>query len=266
MTKKAIGIDIGSLTTKAVIMENGSVLASALVPSGDEAETSARAALDEATRLAGISLNGDACIVTTGLNAKEITFKDQQKAITTCLARGVAYRLPSARLIVDIGAESSTVVKINDRGRVADWANHDKCAAGTGLFLQQMAKLMEVPLQEMAEISLNAEKGADITPTCAVFAESEVISHIHRVPPTPKAEIALGIFDSVVSRIMSMCKRVGIAREVAMTGGVALNRGIVHALERELGFGVLIAEEPQFVAAAGAAVLAQEAIDKGAIA
>ena len=264
MTTKAIGIDIGSLTTKAVIMENGAVLASALVPSGDEAETSARAALDEALRLASIPPDGDACIVTTGLNSKEITFKDQQKAITTCLARGVARSLPTARLIVDIGAESSTVVKINDRARVADWANHDKCAAGTGLFLEAMAKIIELPIAEMAELSLTAAKGADITPTCAVFAESEVISHIHRVPPTPKAEIALGIFDSVVSRIMSMCKRVGITREVAVTGGVALNRGIIHALERELGFDVLIADDPLFVAAAGAAVLAQEAIDKGA--
>jgi predicted CoA-substrate-specific enzyme activase len=176
----------------------------------------------------------------------------------------VAKNLPDARLIVDIGAESSTVVKINDRGRVADWANHDKCAAGTGIFLSQMAKLMEVSVTEMAELSLSAEKGADITPTCAVFAESEVISHVHRVPPTPKAEIALGIYESVISRIMSMCKRVGITREIALTGGVALNKGIINALERELGFNVLVAEGPEYMAAAGAAVLAEEAIAKEA--
>lgn len=260
---KAIGIDIGHLTTKVVIMDNGRELGSAVVSSGENAESSARTALDEACQLASLSPQDDAFIVATGNNAKEVAFSHQHKALTTCLARGTARELPEARMVIDIGAESSTVVKLNERGRVTDWANHDKCAAGTGLFLEQMAKLLEMPLAAMAEISLTAEKGADITPTCAVFAESEVISHIHRVPPTPREEIVLGIYQSVVSRIMSMCKRVGITREITVTGGVALNTGLVKALEQELGFGLLVAEKPVFLAAAGAAVLARESLDKG---
>lgn len=260
---KAVGIDIGHLTTKAVVTESGAVLAAAVVPSAEEAEKSARAALDEACRTAGLSLEGDAFIVATGNEAKEVAFSHGQKSLTTCLARGVSRELPAARLVIDVGAESSTVVRINERGRVTDWANHDKCAAGTGLFLTQMAKLLEMPLEEMAAVSIGAARGADITPTCAVFAESEVISHIHRVPPTPRDEIALGIFKSVVSRLMSMAKRVGVSREVAVTGGVALNKGLVRALEKELGFPVLVGERPQLTVAYGAAVLAQESLDKG---
>ncbi len=260
---KAVGIDIGHLTTKAVVMESGAVLAEAVTPSAEEAGLSARAALDEACKSIGLNLDGDAYIVATGNEAKEVSFSHAAKSLTTCLARGVARELPAARLVIDVGAESSTVVRINERGRVTDWANHDKCAAGTGLFLTQMAKLLEMPVEEMAAVSIGAAKGADITPTCAVFAESEVISHIHRVPPTPRDEIALGIFESVVSRLMSMAKRVGISREVAVTGGVALNAGLVKALEKELGFPVLVGEQPQLIAATGAAVLAQESLDKG---
>jgi predicted CoA-substrate-specific enzyme activase len=261
---KAIGIDIGHLTTKSVVMEeDGTVLGTAVVPSAEEPERSARAALKEAARAAGRSSRDGFFLVTTGTEAKEVSFSHKQKSLTTCLARGVARELPAARLVVDVGAESSTIVRINERGRVTDWANHDKCAAGTGIFLQQMAKLLEMSLEEMAAVSVTAAKGADITPTCAVFAESEVISHIHRVPPTPRDEIARGIFESVVSRLMSMAKRIGVSREVAVTGGVALNAGLVKALEREFGFPVLVGESPQLTAAAGAAVLALESIEKG---
>ena len=126
-----------------------------------------------------------------------------------------------------------------------------------------MSKLMQLSPEKMSELSLESKEPADITNTCAVFAESEVISHIHRDPPTPKADVVAGIFASTVSRLMVICKRVGVQKEVAVTGGVALNRGIVKQIEAELGFGVLVPEEPRTVAALGAAILAQEGIDKG---
>ena len=135
-------------------------------------------------------------------------------------------------MVIDLGAETSTVLKINDRGRVTDWAGQDKCAAGTGMFLQAMAKVMQVNLDEMAEYSLRAKNRADISArTCAVFAESEVISHIHRVPPTPKEEIIAGIHASMVSRIMGLLKRLGIEKGVAVVGGVARNKGLIDILE-----------------------------------
>jgi len=259
---KALGIDIGSLTTKAVILCDG-ILASSIIPSGDEADLSARAAVEDVLNRAGLSLNDDLYIVSTGVGGKSVSLSQQSKAIATCLARGSHYLYPSVRMAIDIGAESSTVIKVNERGRLNDWVNQDKCAAGTGIFLQQMAKLMMMPLEEMSKLSLQAKSRADITSTCAVFAESEVISHVHREPPTPKEEIIAGIYFSVVSRIISLCKRIGIEQDVAAIGGVVLNRGLVKILEEELGFGVLVPEAPQLVAALGAAVIAQENIEKG---
>ena len=259
---KAVGIDIGSLTTKVVVLENNTILSSVITASGDEAETAARQAVEEALAKAGLPLNSDLYIVSTGVGGKSISFSQQPKAITTCLARGISYLLPSVRMVIDMGAESSTVIRVNVRGRVNDWVNQDKCAAGTGLFLEQMVKLMQLSIEEMSELSYEAKSGADITSTCAVFAESEVISHIHRDPPTPKEDIVAGIYLSVVSRIMAMCKRIGIEKDVAVTGGVALSSGLVNILEREMGFGVLVPERPQLVAATGAAILARENIEK----
>jgi len=260
---KALGIDIGSLTTKAVILDDDGILASSIVSSGDEAELSAKAALEQTLNQAGLSFDNNLYIVSTGVGGKSISFSQQQKALTTCLARGSHYLFPSVRMTIEMGAESSTIIKLNERGRLSDWANQDKCAAGSGIFLQQMAKLMEMPLADMAQLSFKAKSKADISSTCAVFAESEVISHVHRDPPTPKEEIVAGIYFSVVSRIMSLCKRVGIEKDVAVTGGVALNSGLVRILEEEIGFGVRVPDIPQIVAALGAALVARENIEKG---
>jgi len=259
---KALGIDIGSLTTKVVILENSRILSSVITTSGEEAESSAKEAVEKALTQAGLSFD-NLYIVSTGVGRKSIAFSQQPKAITTCLARGICYLFPSVRMVIDMGAESSTIVKLNERGRVKDWANHDKCAAGTGIFLQQMARLMQVSMEEMSKLSLQAKSSASITSTCAVFAESEVISHVHREPPTPKEEIVAGIYASVISRIMALCKRVGIEKDVAAAGGVALNRGLIHTLEKEMGFGVLVPDTPQLVAAIGAAILAEENVEKG---
>ena len=260
---KALGIDIGSLTTKAVILDSGQIIASSVIATGEEAEQSARAAVGEVLKQAGLKLDGGVAIVSTGVGIKDLFPGQQSKSLTTCLARGIYRLFPSVRTSIDMGAESSTVIRVNERGRLNDWVNQDKCAAGTGIFLQQMARLMQIPLAEMATLSLQAKGRADISSTCAVFAESEVISHVHREPPTPKEDIVAGIYYSVVSRVVSLCKRIGIERDVAVTGGVALNRGLVKILEGELGLAVLVPEKPQLVAALGAAVVAQGNIERG---
>jgi predicted CoA-substrate-specific enzyme activase len=260
---KALGIDIGSLTTKVVILDGNGTYSFNVTSSGEEPESSARAALAESLGQPDLNLDHDSYLVSTGIGGKLIPFAHKQKAITTCLARGVYRMFPSARMAVDIGAESCHVLKINERGRINDWVNHDKCAAGTGVFLQKMAKIMEMPLEEMSRLSLNTDSGPEITSTCAVFAESEVISHVHRDPPTPKAEIVTGIHNSIVSRIMTLCKRISIEEDVAVVGGVAANSGLISILEKELGFKVLIPETPQIAAALGAAVIAMETIEKG---
>jgi predicted CoA-substrate-specific enzyme activase len=260
---KALGIDVGSLTTKAVILDNDGILARTIVHSADEVESSAKAALEQALNLAGVRYGNDAYVVCTGVGGKSVSFSHQQKSITTCLARGISYLFPSVRMTIDMGAESSNVIKVNERGRLIDYASHDKCAAGTGVFLQQMAKLMEMTVEEMSRLSIQARSRADISGTCAVFAESEVISHVHRDPPTPKGEIIAGIHFSVVSRIVSLCKRIGVERDVAVVGGVALNEGLVNILEEAMGFKIMVPDMPQTIPALGAAIIAIENIEKG---
>lgn len=258
----ALGIDIGSLNVKVVMLDGAGPELTTQLPAGDSAELTAKSALEELIRKGSINA-AEVYIVATGIGGKSVTFSQQQKAITTCLARGVNRLFPSARMIIDMGAETSTVLKINERGRVTDWAGQDKCAAGTGMFVQAMAKIMQVSLDEMSEYSLRAKNKADITGTCAVFAESEVISHIHRVPPTPKEDIIAGIHSSMVSRVMGLLKRLGVEKDVAVVGGVAHNKGLIAILEKELGFKVLVPENPEMTAALGAAILAKESIDKG---
>ncbi|MCJ7521287.1 MAG: acyl-CoA dehydratase activase [Dehalococcoidia bacterium] len=260
---KALGIDIGSLTTKVVILDNNGTFLYKVTPSGDEPESSARAALRDSLEQPELNFDHDFSLVSTGIGGKLIPFAHKHKAITTCLARGVHHLFPSARMAIDIGAESCNVIKINERGRINDWVSHDKCAAGTGVFLQKMAKIMRMPLQDMSNLSLHANSGPDITSTCAVFAESEVISHVHRDPPTPREEIVAGIHSSVVSRIMTLCKRIGIEKDIAIVGGVALNSGVVNILEKELGCNVLVPDTPQVAAALGAAVMARKNIETG---
>ena len=258
----ALGIDIGSLNVKAVMLNGSGPELTTLMPAGDGSELIAKLAMEELVRKGALNPS-EIYVVTTGVGVKSATFSQQQKAITTCLARGVNRLFPSARMIIDMGAETSTILKINERGRVTDWAGQDKCAAGTGMFVQAMAKIMQISLEEMSEYSLRAKNKADITGTCAVFAESEVISHIHRVPPTPKEDIIAGIHSSMVSRVMGLIKRLGVEKDVAVVGGVARNRGLIAILEKELGFKVLVPENPEMTAALGAAVLAKESIDKG---
>jgi predicted CoA-substrate-specific enzyme activase len=259
---KTLGIDIGSLNIKAVVLGDKGILGTGIVPPGDEVEAGTRQAIDIALKHAGFGRDSLPAVA-TGTGAKLISFIPQQKSLTTCLARGINHVFPSARMVIDMGAESTTVIKVNERGRLTDWVDHDKCASGTGLFLQQMAKLMGIPLEEMAQLSFRAHTRAEITSTCAVFAESEVISHVHRDPPTPKEDIVAGIYFSVVSRVMSLCKRIGITRDVAVSGGVALNDGLVNIMEQEIGFKVLKPEVPQIIAALGAAIIAGENAEKG---
>ena len=130
---KTIGIDIGSMNVKAIVLEDSGIIGTGIGPPGDDVEAGARSVLESAVNRAGISLDS-LPVVATGVGARLVSFTSQHKAITTCLSRGIHHLYPSVRLVIDMGAESTTVIKVNERGRLADWANHDKCASGTGLF------------------------------------------------------------------------------------------------------------------------------------
>ncbi len=258
---EAVGIDVGTLTVKTVVLRNGDILAQSVIESGDEAEESAAVGMQQALKDAGLSPDSPMRITSTGTGKRPLAFSTGRQAINTCLARGIHSLFPTVRTVVDLGAETTTALKIDARGRLLAWENQDKCASGTGVFLQQMARLMGRSLGEVSELSMQSTSPADISNTCAVFAESEVISHVHRDPPTPVPDIAAGIYASMAGRIMAICKRIGIERDVAVVGGVAKNSGLIRLLEEELGFKVMVPEEPQMVAALGAAILARETGD-----
>jgi len=254
------GVDMGSLTTKVVIMEGDEILSYSIITSAEEAEVVARQAMEQALKDTGLSLEDLKCIVSTGTERKSATFAHKQQTSPTCLARGVYRLYPTVKTVFDVGAETCTVIKVDGRGRVEESVGHDRCASGTGTFLETMAKLMQIPLEEMAKLSLQAKERASVTGTCAVFAEQEVISHVHRDPPTPKNDVIAGIHASMATRIAGLAKRVGIEQEAVLVGGVAKNVGFAKILEEEIEMDLRIPEEPQLAAALGAALIARENI------
>ena len=256
------GIDVGGKNLHIIIKKDGRILGKTAGATGIKKAEAVERFYDEALKKAGLTRRDVERVVATGSSAKRVTFANGFIPDAVADACGANRLLPSARTVIDVGAEEGRAIKISPEGNVLDFAIHGKCAAGTGMFLQAMAKVMQVNLEQMAEYSLKAKNKADISGTCAVFAESEVISHIHRVPPTPKEEIIAGIHASMVSRVMGLLKRLGITREVALVGGVARNKGLVDILEKELGFKVRVPENPELVAALGAAILAKENLEK----
>ena len=171
-------------------------------------------------------------------------------------AKGASYFFPTARTVINLGAESNRAIRLADDGRVTAFAKNDKCAAGSGLFLETMATVLDTPLEGMGELSLTAHGYEEVSSICAVFAESEVISHIHR--GVPKDRILAGLHKAVADRVMEMTGPVGIKAGVVITGGVAKNRAIIRELENKIGLVVFVPSEPQMVGALGAALIARE--------
>ena len=247
------GIDVGSLTTKVVVMDNGNILGKVVDLSSEEVEISAKRALEEALKQAGLKKEDLTGIVATGAGRKSISFATGQKTTMSCLAKGINLLQPSVRTLFDVGAETSSVLRLSPKGLVEDSVGHDRCASGTGVFLQSMSKLMMMSLEDFAKLSTTTDNRAEVSTMCAIFAEQEVISHVHRVPPTPKNEIAAGIHGSMAVRLTGLGKRIGIMGDAALTGGVGRNVGFAKALGEEIKMSVIVPDEPELVAAIGAA-------------
>ncbi len=179
---------------------------------------------------------------------------DKQISELSCHARGVNFIIPETRTIIDIGGQDAKVLKLDNNGRLLNFLMNDKCAAGTGRFLDVMAKIIEVDVSELGSISMNSQNEVSISSTCTVFAESEVISHLSE---NAKIEdIVAGIHTSVAKRVSSLVKRIGVQRNVVMVGGVARNSGIVRAMAREINTEIIVPDIPQLTGALGAALYA----------
>jgi len=252
------GIDIGSLTCDAVIInEDAELVSSAIVLTGARSRKAIETAYSEAVERAALTSEDISGLISTGYGREQV--EGRQKSITeiSCHARGAHFLFPKTSLILDIGGQDSKTIRVGEGGQVMDFAMNDKCAAGTGRFFQVMARALEIDLDDFGELAANSGKSLSISSMCTVFAESEVVSLVARGEKVE--DIVAGLCRAVAERTRALAQRVGVAPEVTMTGGVAKNLGVVRALEGLLGHTFNIPEEPQIVGALGAALYAREA-------
>jgi len=249
------GIDVGAKTIKVVLMEDRKIRAKAKVLSGFDQEESAKEALEQALKEAGLSREAIGSIFTTGNGRKAISYASGDVTEPRAAALGAVFLYPSARTVIDVGAEEARAIKCDSNGKVLDFAVNEKCAAGSGAFTEAMARALEVPLEELGPLSLRSTQTIPMNAQCTVFAESEVVSLIHS--KTQKADIARAVHDGLSSRVVAMVRRVGLEPELVLIGGVAHNPGFVESFKRTAGLdNVRTAEEPEFVGAIGAALAA----------
>jgi len=250
------GIDVGSLSTDCVIInEKEEILSYSITETGANSTEAAEKSLEEALARGAVQRDKVKSIVATGYGRISVPFAGKRVTEISCHALGACKLFPDTRTVVDIGGQDSKVIRVGQGGKVLDFTMNDKCAAGTGRFLEVMASKLQVPLDEMGSLSVKANGEVRISSVCTVFAESEVISLVAQ--NHPKEEIIRGIHRAIVNRVWSMVKALGVEREVAMSGGVAKNRGVVAFLEEKLGHPIHVYKEPQIVGGLGAALHAK---------
>ncbi len=249
-----IGIDIGSITAKGALLIDGKIAGTKVMFTGYNSEQAGKAVFNELLAEFDVDESKVDKIVSTGYGRNNVEFSDKSITEITCHGAGANFQNPEARTIIDIGGQDSKAMSIDSNGKVTDFAMNDKCAAGTGRFLEVMARALEVQLTDFGTLSLNSNNPAKISSLCTVFAESEVISLISK--GEYRENIMAGIHESIASRVASLAKRVGVTEPIMMTGGVAKNIGVVKAMENKLAASVVVAEAPQENGAIGAAVLA----------
>lgn len=250
------GIDIGSLNTKTAIVRDREILGLGISTTGDNGNHSATISLKKALTAASVENTQVDRNIFTGAGKGDAQFEGNTAPETICDVKGVLFYFPTARSVIDMGAENTRVVKCANGGRVLDFNTNDKCAAGTGVFLDTIAKALEVALEDMGPISLTADKETTISSTCTVFAESEVVGLIAK--STDKASILMAIHKSIADRIYGQIRRVGVGQPMIFVGGGARNIGIVRCVEERIQKQILVPDKPEFIGAIGAALIAQE--------
>lgn len=247
----SVGIDSGSATTKAVLVNDGHTIAHVILPTAFDFLSAAEQAYKNVLACTGIDEKDVSGVYATGYGRNSIKFANKTISEITAHAMGVYQLYPDVNGIIDIGGQDSKVISVNS-GRVTDFLMNDKCAAGTGKFLEYTARALEVPIEELGPLAITSKKPASIASMCTVFAESEVISL--RARGFTKEDIAAGLIESISRRVAVMARQVGLKQNIAFVGGVAKNIGIKAALERELNISLYVPAEPQITGALGAAL------------
>jgi predicted CoA-substrate-specific enzyme activase len=258
------GIDIGSTMTKVVIVDrDGIIISSVIGPTGAEHRHLALEVMGEAIKKAGLTFEQLDFIVSTGYGRINVPFNDKQITEITCHSRSIRELFPTARILIDIGGQDSKGIKLDREGKVMNFVMNDKCAAGTGRFLEVIAEALGIELTEMGELSLKAKEYVKISNTCTVFAEHEVTTRLTEGSTVP--EIVAGLHEAFAARVVNMVRSLGIEKDVVVTGGGAKNIGLVKAIEDKVGFSVLVPPEPLLTGALGAALLGRDFVARGVI-
>ena len=254
------GIDIGSTMTKVVIMDDVEKVVSQVINhTGAEHRRLANKVMEEALKQAGLSFDEISYIIATGYGRISVPFADRQVTELTCHARGVVKFLPTVRLAIDIGGQDSKALKIKD-GKLIDFVMSDRCAAGTGRFLEVLAPTLGLRVEELGETALRSTRKIKISSTCTVFGQQEVVSRLS--DGEALEDIVAGLHDAIASRVASMARKLKVEPDVVFTGGVAKNSGVARALGENMGCEIFIPSEPLLSGALGAALLGKETVMK----
>ena len=251
------GIDVGSLTADAVLIDaDGKIVSYAVLPTGNNSQKAATEAFEATLARAGLNEKDVDRVVSTGYSRARVQEAQGSKTEIACHARGAVSLIPDVGTIIDIGGQDSKAICVGKEGRVLNFAMNDKCAAGTGRFLEVMASALEVPLDEMGDLAFESQEELTISSICTVFAESEVVSLISQ--GKRPADISMAVSRAIARRTAGLAMRVGVTDTVVMTGGVAKNKAVVRLLSEDIGHPIAVPDEPQIVGALGAAVIARE--------
>jgi len=253
------GIDIGSTMTKAIILE-ARVIASVIGPTGPEQRRLANRVMEEALRQAGLPFEAMTYIVSTGYGRINVPFADKQVTEISCHARGISSLFPQAGTIIDIGGQDSKAINIDPQGKVTDFIMNDKCAAGSGRFVEVIADTLGLKLEQMGDLSLQSRQPAQISSICTIWAQQEVASRLAEGVPVP--DLIAGVHQSLADRVARMVKRLKLQKEVILTGGGGKNKGLVKALFEQLDCEILVPQEPLITGALGGALLGKDLYEK----
>lgn len=251
-----VGVDIGSVFSKAAVLAGSKLVSYHIIPSGGNYKLTADEVVTGALTKAKLSLEDITSTVATGYGGSNVSFANQLITDVSCQSRGAFHLFPSVRTVIDIGGQFSRVIKLDGRGRATAFLMSEKCAGGSGRFLQIIAHVLQIDLEEIGPLSLKSKKKINFNTGCAVFAETEAVSRIAEGAATE--DILAGVHGALAAKIQNLVERLGIEQDIALTGGGAKDIGLVRSVEETLGINTLVPEEPQIVAALGAALIAED--------
>lgn len=251
-----LGVDIGSGNSKGVLTKDGQLSAYHLLPSGINYRATAERLIEELLAKAGLSPEEITCTIATGYGRGSVPLSNEQVDDIRCCARGINSIFPSARTVIDLQGMSSQVIRLNEKGQVTNFVVSEKCAAGSGRFLDVIANVLRIDLKDIGPLSLKSKNPVTFTTGCAVFGESEAISRVSE--GAAKEDILAGVHQALANKVSTLVERVGLEKDCAVSGGGALNLGLIKSVEEKLGAQLLVPPHPQFITALGAAVIAEE--------